>query len=196
MSANGLCFGCGLYRSVHPPFGINMRHRWKMVKPLPISKARCPSLKPSFIKSIHTSRFAGKMQAIHLDSGFKPVAFDEKLFHSTADTALETLFYRCEEIEDSGIQDFDVFLKDGILEMDFGNKETFVINKQSFNKQIWWSSPISGPKRFNYDAESGSWRDARNGDHLFEIFNREVSEMLQMRHHDAVAAKFASTQNK
>ena len=34
---------------------------------------------------------------------------------------------------------------------------TFVINKQTPNKQIWLSSPFSGPKRYAYDAAADQW---------------------------------------
>ena len=41
-------------------------------------------------------------------------------------------------------------------------KRTYVLNKQAPNKQIWWSSPISGPHRFGEDGER--WVDARRGE--------------------------------
>jgi len=31
-----------------------------------------------------------------------------------------------------------------------------VLNKQGPNRQIWWSSPVSGPKRFYYNSLSAS----------------------------------------
>lgn len=43
----------------------------------------------------------------------------------------------------------DVNLSDGVLTVKLGNDlGTYVINKQSPNKQIWLSSPLSGPKRW------------------------------------------------
>ena len=33
-----------------------------------------------------------------------------------------------------------------------GGHKIWVINKQAPNKQIWWSSPISGPLRFEYSG--------------------------------------------
>lgn len=35
----------------------------------------------------------------------------------------------------------------GVLTANTGKAGTYVINKQTPNKQIWLSSPISGPKR-------------------------------------------------
>lgn len=38
----------------------------------------------------------------------------------------------------------------GVLNFAFPPIGTYVINKQPPNKQIWLSSPISGPKRYDY----------------------------------------------
>lgn len=35
----------------------------------------------------------------------------------------------------------------GVLTLNLGSHGTYVINKQSPNKQIWMSSPLSGPVR-------------------------------------------------
>lgn len=64
-------------------------------------------------------------------------------------------------------------------------KGTYVINKQPPNKQIWLSSPISGPKRFDWcsltDAaggkaggESNSWIYTRDGSSLSELILEEL----------------------
>ncbi len=62
---------------------------------------------------------------------------------------------------------------------------TYVINKQPPNKQIWLSSPISGPKRFDYVVVSdgqhqkegtatGGWVYLRDGTILSEILSAET----------------------
>lgn len=44
--------------------------------------------------------------------------------------------------------DFDVSYSMGVITAKVGrDKGTYVINKQTPNRQIWLSSPISGPKR-------------------------------------------------
>jgi frataxin len=64
-------------------------------------------------------------------------------------------------------------------------KGTYVLNKQPPNKQIWLSSPISGPKRYDWcvigdgqgDKEgtaSGHWIYARDGSTLDEVLREEV----------------------
>ena len=62
---------------------------------------------------------------------------------------------------------------------------TYVINKQPPNKQIWLSSPISGPKRFDYvvlgegqhekeGGGAGDWIYLRDGTSLTDLVNKEV----------------------
>jgi frataxin len=67
-----------------------------------------------------------------------------------------------------------------------------VLNKQPPNKQIWLSSPISGPKRYDWIVEgdhmyekqdsrpfaSGQWIYLRDGSNLTELLNAELSLRL------------------
>lgn len=65
------------------------------------------------------------------------------------------------------IKHHDHNIKSGVLSINMGPKGSYVINKQSPNKQIWWSSPIrlmynegimnSGPKRFEYNGADKKW---------------------------------------
>jgi len=65
------------------------------------------------------------------------------------------------------------------------NSGTYVINKQPPNKQIWLSSPISGPKRYDWvvtgegmhqkaDGGIGDWIYLRDGSSLTELLRKEV----------------------
>ena len=79
-----------------------------------------------------------------------------------------------------------------------------MINKQPPNKQIWLSSPIryeysffgvspvtitddspSGPKRYDYDPESGTWTYSRDKTTLGQLLEEELSkpfgEPIQLR---------------
>jgi frataxin len=64
-------------------------------------------------------------------------------------------------------------------------EQTYVLNKQPPNKQIWFSSPISGPKRFDWvvraegmnDKEGsgvGDWIYMRDGTSLTELLRKEL----------------------
>jgi frataxin len=62
---------------------------------------------------------------------------------------------------------------------------TYVLNKQPPNRQIWLSSPVSGPKRFDWvvsgegmnDKEGsgiGDWVYLRDGSSLGELLRKEL----------------------
>lgn len=61
----------------------------------------------------------------------------------------------------------------------------YVVNKQPPNKQIWLSSPLTGPKRYDWvivsedqnskqDTGVGSWVYLRDGDSLTELLRKEI----------------------
>ncbi|KAK9847095.1 hypothetical protein WJX84_003273, partial [Apatococcus fuscideae] len=75
----------------------------------------------------------------------------EKDFHRYADVTLGELLDNLEEIvEGSEIPDADIEYSQGVLTLNLGSKGTFVLNKQTPNRQIWSSSPISGPARYDF----------------------------------------------
>ena len=53
-------------------------------------------------------------------------------------------------------------LASGVLTVKLPPHGTWVINKQTPNRQIWWSSPLSGPRRYEYENEQ--WVFTRSGD--------------------------------
>ncbi|KAI3406656.2 YFH1 [Candida oxycetoniae] len=70
----------------------------------------------------------------------------------------------------------DSELNHGVLTLTLPPNGTYVINKQPPNKQIWLSSPISGPKRF--DLIEGKWVTLRDGSSLTELLEEEVSKAI------------------
>ncbi|CCX33549.1 Frataxin [Pyronema domesticum] len=62
----------------------------------------------------------------------------------------------------------------GVLTLSSDNG-TYVINKQPPNRQIWLSSPISGPFQYAYDVGTKQWVDIRgSGDTLKDLIEREL----------------------
>jgi frataxin len=72
-----------------------------------------------------------------------------------------------------------------VLTLKFPPNGTYVINKQPPNKQIWLSSPITGPKRYDYAVWSegqdskegtgaGAWVYLRDGTTLGELLETEL----------------------
>lgn len=91
----------------------------------------------------------------------KPAEFNDAVYEATAEVTLEYISDYMDELVDSNsevAQNFDVVLSQGVLTVKCGSHGTFVINKQGPNKQIWFSSPFSGPKRYDWDFESSEWR--------------------------------------
>ncbi len=70
---------------------------------------------------------------------------------------------------------FDLSHAQGVLTLKLGSKGTFVLNKQAPNQQIWWSSPLSGPRRY---AWSGSaWLSTRDGHELEGALEAELLKL-------------------
>lgn len=69
-------------------------------------------------------------------------------------------------------------LQDGVLTVKFGELHgTYVINRQTPNKQIWLSSPKSGPKR--YDFINSQWIYKHDGKSLHELLNSEIPGIVK-----------------
>ena len=51
-----------------------------------------------------------------------------------------------------------------MLNVEVGDRGTFVLNKQAPNLQIWLSSPVSGPLRYYYSSTAVAWLDQRDDD--------------------------------
>lgn len=105
---------------------------------------------------------------------------DNVTFEQVCDETLESLAEYFEEIieESRFLKEADVVYGDGVLTIKFGGRHgTYVINRQTPNKQIWLSSPISGPKR--YDFLEGQWVYRHDGITLHELLNQEVQNIVE-----------------
>ncbi|XP_015517737.1 frataxin homolog, mitochondrial [Neodiprion lecontei] len=101
-------------------------------------------------------------------------------FDKISSDTLESLTeYFDELIEKAGhLEDADVSYGDGVLTVKFGKKDgTYVINRQTPNKQIWLSSPKSGPKR--YDFVDGKWVYKHDGKTLHDLLNKEIPAIIR-----------------
>ncbi|KAI6136920.1 hypothetical protein F5141DRAFT_995500 [Pisolithus sp. B1] len=100
-------------------------------------------------------------------------------YHALSDATMTTLLERLEDLLDElGNNDAEVDYHSGVLTLKLGPHGTYVINKQPPNKQIWLSSPISGPKRYDYVRDTDDWRYSRDGEELSALMERELSETL------------------
>lgn len=127
-----------------------------------------------------------------------PISLDE--YHARSNAYIDTLVARLEEIQERR-EDVDVEYsvrppspspssshpltnkpppQAGVLTLLLPPHGTYVLNKQPPNKQIWLSSPVSGPKRYDWVAAgdggggAGEWVYLRDGSTLGELLEEEV----------------------
>ncbi|RYP62181.1 hypothetical protein DL769_007422 [Monosporascus sp. CRB-8-3] len=114
----------------------------------------------------------------------RPAEITDAQYHELSDEYLDNLLHRFETAQDER-DDLDVEYSAGVMNINISALGTYVINKQPPNKQIWLSSPISGPKRFDYVIVSdgqdqkegtgtGGWVYLRDGTTLNEILTGET----------------------
>ncbi|XP_039139357.1 frataxin, mitochondrial [Dioscorea cayenensis subsp. rotundata] len=103
---------------------------------------------------------------------------EENEFHQLADDTIHDLQEKFEEYGDSvQIDGFDIDYGNQVLTVKFGSLGTYVVNKQTPNRQIWLSSPVSGPSRFDWDAKTNSWVYRRTKANLIKVLENEVEEL-------------------
>ena len=125
------------------------------------------------------------------------VSFSSKIsdaqFENTCDETLQSLADRFDDLADlAASDDFDVSFSSGVLTVKLGRGlGTYVINKQTPNKQIWLSSPYSGPKR--YDFESGQWIYKHDGVSLHQVLNNELSPVFKQLSIDFRTCEFGGS---
>ncbi|KAH7090706.1 hypothetical protein FB567DRAFT_558866 [Paraphoma chrysanthemicola] len=112
-----------------------------------------------------------------------PTEISTTEFHERADHYLNELVERLEEAQEKDPQ-IEVEYSAGVLEVK-AKEHSYVLNKQPPNRQIWLSSPVSGPKRFDWVVKQegmnfkegsgqGDWVYLRDGSSLTEILRKEL----------------------
>uniref|UniRef100_A0A673UNG0 Frataxin, mitochondrial n=1 Tax=Suricata suricatta TaxID=37032 RepID=A0A673UNG0_SURSU len=107
-------------------------------------------------------------------------SLDETTYERLAEETLDSLAEFFEDLADKPytLEDYDVSFGSGVLTVKLGGDlGTYVINKQTPNKQIWLSSPSSGPKRYDWTGES--WVYAHDGVSLHELLAAELTRALK-----------------
>jgi len=101
-------------------------------------------------------------------------------YHELSDTTMNILLESLENLLDGlGRSNYEVEYHSGVLTLVLGDKGTYVINKQPPNKQIWLSSPFSGPKRYDYSGEADDWVYLRDSQAMGELLNDELGRILE-----------------
>ena len=125
---------------------------------------------------------AGRTRAL-AGSGASGGEFGDADFHREADEVLEMMLETFEDLLESPVGEglageTDVTLAAGVLELKLGDKGTYVLNKQAPNRQVWMSSPVSGPLRYDYHTPSGNWVYTHDGSFLHLRLEEELEGLL------------------
>uniref|UniRef100_A0A2I3H2B3 Frataxin, mitochondrial n=1 Tax=Nomascus leucogenys TaxID=61853 RepID=A0A2I3H2B3_NOMLE len=99
-----------------------------------------------------------------------------------AEETLDSLAEIFEDLTDEpyAFEDYDVSFGSGVLTIKLGGDlGTYLINKQTPNKQIWLSSPSSGPK--HYDRTGKNCMYSHGSVSLRELLAAELTEVLKTK---------------
>ncbi|EAW10499.1 frataxin family protein [Aspergillus clavatus NRRL 1] len=121
----------------------------------------------------------------------EPSPLTDGEYHEYAEHYLNVLQNEVEKVQEEGF-DLEAEYSAGVLNIIVPGVGTYVLNKQPPNKQIWLSSPISGPKRFDWVVEgdqmhekqdtrpfvNGQWIYLRDGTNLTDLLNAELTLKL------------------
>lgn len=130
------------------------------------------SLRPQWNKSVKCICSLSSVEGV-MDENWP-----EHEFSVVAEASLERI---CDIISGLGYEsenfpeDFDVELSQGVLTVSLGSLGTYVLNTQTPNRQIWLSSPSSGPWRYAWNPGAYQWVSTRDGHHLADRLSEELS---------------------
>jgi frataxin len=116
----------------------------------------------------------------HLTAGqaaLPPVELEMHKYHTAATRTLEHLQETLEAFVDKRNDDSDVDFSGDVLNFTVPDRGTFVLNKQGPNKQIWLSSPISGPLRYDLDLDALDWVCTRDRASLGATLSRDITQL-------------------
>ncbi|XP_043102088.1 frataxin, mitochondrial [Puntigrus tetrazona] len=125
-------------------------------------------------RELHLSTPLGEEKALQFRD------LKETEYERLADETLDALAEYFEDLTDESFtgMDYDVVFSNGVLTMKVGSDHgTYVINKQTPNRQIWLSSPTSGPKRYDWTGER--WVYAHDGVALHNLLSKELSVIFK-----------------
>jgi len=108
----------------------------------------------------------------------------KKMTETTNSQAFIETLEQLEELLDNCDADIDCDTVSDILTIEFEDRSKIIINYQSANGQLWLAAR-SGGFHFDYDSETGSWKNDRNGvdffDHLSKLATEQAGETIILK---------------
>ena len=130
-------------------------------------------------------------------SAATPGTVDEESYHILVDRTLEGVQDVYDEIADDFPElELEVEYSSGVLNVVVGTLGTFVLNKQAPNMQLWLSSPITGPLRYNYCQATASWLNSRDDHRLFDRLADDFETLSGKRPDFSAVAEELATQRQ
>jgi frataxin len=101
------------------------------------------------------------------------ISFDK--YYKEVQNLLESLY---EDIDSQELEIVEnISLSDGVLNIALTGNKKYVINMQRPNLQVWLSSPISGPQRYEFNLDSNKWLNIRNNINIYELLEKEFNSI-------------------
>ncbi|KAJ9222205.1 hypothetical protein C8Q69DRAFT_446823 [Paecilomyces variotii] len=118
----------------------------------------------------------------------EPSPLTDQEYRECSEHYFNVLLSELEKAQEEG-SDMEAEYAAGVLNVIVPSAGTYVLNKQPPNKQIWLSSPISGPRRYDWvvvgdrmhekqDTRgqlNGQWICLRDGSNLTDLLNKELT---------------------
>ncbi|GAB5367751.1 hypothetical protein AAMO2058_001258000 [Amorphochlora amoebiformis] len=83
-----------------------------------------------------------------------------------------------ESLEDDELPFEDMEFSSGVLSL-VTEQGVWIVNKHSASRQVWLSSPKSGPSKFEYNKETQKWVSEREDKTaMHDLLVRELSELV------------------
>ncbi|KAG0210568.1 Mitochondrial chaperone Frataxin [Mortierella sp. GBA30] len=143
-----------------------------------------PSISSSHVSASCSSRtYASMASSSSSSSSSEPQYVVSELtddeYHTISDACMDRMVEYFEDLGDEHeIPGYDVEFQSGVMTLKLGAKGTYVVNKQPPNKQLWLSSPTSGPKRYDYDTKHQTWFYGRDHHSLKYLLDTEISKAI------------------
>jgi CyaY protein len=99
----------------------------------------------------------------------QPIVLEESAFHARVDA----VFAAIEAALDEGNGSVDSEVSGGILTLEFDNQSKVILNRQTFNREIWVAAKSGG---FHFRFDGAHWRDTRGEDLLEALLARVIQE--------------------
>eukprot|EP00667_Euglena_gracilis_P026505 EG_transcript_32001 len=123
-------------------------------------------------------RRGGPGMAVRWATGASPGNYLEN-----CNSTLELIHNAVDALADGPLTDQieDVAYESGVLSVHLRKVGTYVLNRQAPNRQIWLSSPLSGPAHYDMVEEGDAvrWLDTNDRHDLLERMRKEFRELYQ-----------------